>query len=111
MEDPDWSVDIGREGALYDRRVATGKMSVEKYHAMGGEDAGDVENENLNVIRRRMKKLQRLNAEIAGMGQVFTYFDVWPRETTQQLSSEASWENGGAGGDGKKRKDDDDDED
>jgi Phage portal protein, lambda family len=72
----DMTVDIGREGRLYDERVSTNKMSIPTYHAMFGEDDNDVEDENLAVIERRINKLNALNKK---MGTNFTYYDIWPR--------------------------------
>jgi hypothetical protein len=89
MSDADKSVDIGREGKLYDDRVATGKMSIDSYHALGGEDAADVEDENTGRIKERMAKLAQLNKDTeaqrtaAGMPP-FTYWDLWPRSVNSQ---------------------------
>jgi hypothetical protein len=77
--DADMTVDIGREGKLYDERVSTGKMSISRYHALSGEDDEDVEDENLKIVERRMKKLEKLNKRL---GSNFTYFDLWPRTPT-----------------------------
>ena len=76
------TVDVGREGRLYDGRVATGLMSIESYHGMAGEDASDVEDENLAAIRRRLRKLKLLNDDAAQNGlPPLTYADVWARNT------------------------------
>ncbi len=94
---PDWwrhkllgmgnkSVDIGREGRLLDDRVATGKMSIDDYHALSGEDSDDVETDNIIVIQRRMRKLAALNdsPEVRDSGIKFTYWDLWPRSVNNQ---------------------------
>jgi hypothetical protein len=80
---PDISVDIAREGRLYDSRVSENKMSIEGFHGMAGEDADDIENDNLRVIQRRLKKLADLNA---AQKTSFTYFDIWPRTQNAMLS-------------------------
>ncbi len=72
----DMTVDIGREGRLYDERVSTNKMSISTYHALYGEDDSEVEDENLAVIERRIGKLDALNKKL---GTSFTYYDIWPR--------------------------------
>lgn len=72
----DMTVDQGREGRLYDERVSTNRMGIEAYHGMSGEDAGDVEDENLAAIDRRLAKLDALNK---ARGTAFEYFDIWPR--------------------------------
>jgi len=84
LGDADKSVDIGREGRLYDDRVATGKMGIEHYHALMGEDASDVEDENNERIKARIKKLNALNSdpEVQKSGMKFEYFDIWPRSTS-----------------------------
>lgn len=79
----DMSVDIAREGRLYDSRVSENKMSIETYFGMSGEDASDVEDENLAVVQRRLEKLAALNKK---NGTTFTYFDLWPRTENAQLS-------------------------
>lgn len=74
------TVDVGREGRLYDGRVSTGLMSIEGYHGMQGEDAADVEDENLQTVRRRIRKLAELNAELAKEQQPpLAYTDIWAR--------------------------------
>lgn len=57
----DDSVDIGREGKLFDSRLDSGKMSPELYHGMMGEDVEDVENEIIEARIRRMKKIAAAN--------------------------------------------------
>jgi capsid protein len=62
----DMTVDVGREGRLYDDRLATGKMSGREYHGMNGHDEEDVEDEVIEAaIRRRQKVAKR--AEEAGI--------------------------------------------
>lgn len=78
----DMTVDLGREGNLFDHRVSENKMSISSYHGLAGEDDGDVEDENLAVINRRLKKLATLNEQ---NGTNFTYLDLWPRSVNQQL--------------------------
>lgn len=80
------TVDVGREGAMHDNRVATGKESIEAYHGeQQGTDASDVEDENLNAIQRRHKKLRKLNEELAKDGfEPLRYQDVWSRNVNIQ---------------------------
>jgi capsid protein len=73
------SVDRGREGRLYDDRVASGKMTPSAYHGLEGEDDEDVEDENLRVVERRLQKLAALNTKT---GQSLTYEQLWPRTTS-----------------------------
>jgi hypothetical protein len=79
------TVDLGREGRLYDERYATNRMSIESYHGLAGEDAGDVEDENLAVIKRRLAKLEVMNK---AAGTSFEYFDIWPRTSNAQPAME-----------------------
>lgn len=72
----DLTVDLGREGRLYDERAESNKMSLDTYHGLSGEDSGDVEDENLGILERRLKKLAALNKRNS---TTFTYFDIWPR--------------------------------
>jgi hypothetical protein len=74
----DMTLDIGREGRLYDERVTTNKMSISGYHALYGEDDIEVEDENLGVMDRRIEKLNAFNLKNK---TTFTYYDVWPRTT------------------------------
>lgn len=76
------TMDVGREGALHDNRVATGKESIEFYHGAQGEDASDVEDENVAAIKRRFLKLKKLNEELGKDNPNFIplrYEDVWAR--------------------------------
>ncbi len=59
----DDSVDVGREGRLYDARVDSGKMSPDVYHGMNGEDAEDVEDEIIAATVRRLKKIAAAKKE------------------------------------------------
>jgi hypothetical protein len=95
----DMTVDLGREGQLYDRRVATGKMSLDEYHSLGGADTADVDDANLARWEERMKKLEAMNAR---MGTSLSYFDVWPRTesapapgTSPATGAEGEGEGGG----------------
>lgn len=73
------TVDVGREGRLYDDRLVTGKISPETYHGMQGEDAADVEDEVIATRQRRETKLDRINQVRAGAGKPpLTYADLWP---------------------------------
>jgi hypothetical protein len=72
----DISVDIGREGRLFDERVESNKMSITEYHGLYGEDDDDVEDANLAIMDRRMEKLRKFNAKNKSN---FTYYDIWSR--------------------------------
>ncbi len=83
------TVDKGREGALEDNRVATLRSSIEGYHGRQGEDASDVEDENMNAIRRRMGKLAKLNEDTRAQREAagippFTYEQTWARSINIQ---------------------------
>lgn len=80
IEPASMTVDLGREGRLYNERVGGLLMSIENFHGLAGEDAADVEDENLAVIRRRLEKVAELNKK---QGTNFGYFDLWPRSTSQ----------------------------
>lgn len=54
----DDSVDVGREGRLYDERLATGKMSPADYHGMQGRDDEDVEDEIIEAAVRKALKVK-----------------------------------------------------
>jgi hypothetical protein len=58
----DDTIDIGREGKLWDSRLETGKVSWEMYCAVQGEDADDVEDEIIAGAVRRAKKLEAARA-------------------------------------------------
>lgn len=82
------TMDVGREGALHDTRVATGRESIESYHGTQGEDASDVEDDNLGAIRRRFRKLKDLNAELHRDGfPPLTYQDVWSRTVNVPIAA------------------------
>lgn len=72
----DKSVDIGREGRLYDERAETNKMALETYYGLQGEDREDVDESNLAVMQDRMDRLAVFNKK---NGTAFGYFDMWPR--------------------------------
>lgn len=86
----DNTVDIAREGRLYDERVSTNKMSISSFHALAGEDDDATEDENLAVIDRRLIKLDALNAR---RKTKFTYFDMWPRTPSSGASDVATGAN------------------
>ncbi len=88
--DGDKSVDIGREGRMYDSREATGQMATDDYHALGGKDAGDVDRRNLARKQKRLDALAEFNKSNAGKPGFIPwgYFDMWPRTAQQQLSQD-----------------------
>lgn len=55
----DDTVDVAREGKLYDQRLADGNMSRADYHGMQGRDAEDVEDE---VIAEKVRFASKLKA-------------------------------------------------
>ena len=69
----DDTVDLGREGRLYDERVESGKMSIETYHGMQGEDASDVEDENLAAFLRRLEKIAKAQEANPDFADQITY--------------------------------------
>jgi len=71
----DDTVDLGREGRLYDERLETGKMSPETYHGQGGEDASDVEDEILAADLRRAFKIK---AQIEANPELAPYLNTAP---------------------------------
>lgn len=72
----DFTVDLRNEARIYDGRVSTNQMSIDNFFGLAGEDAADVEDENLGIISRRIQKLKGLNK---ASNTTFTYFDIWPR--------------------------------
>lgn len=78
------SVDVGREGRLYNERVACGLMSIGAFHALAGEDASDVEDELIERVEARLKKLAKLNKD---NGTQLDYFSLWPRSTSMQITA------------------------
>lgn len=85
----DTSVDIGREGKLYDERLARGELSPEDYHGKTGRDASDVEDEVLATRARRHDKLDEINtARAAQNKRPLTYEEVWPA-TSQAAANSA----------------------
>lgn len=81
----DDTVDVGREGRLYDDRVDSGKMSVEAYHAMSGEDASDVEDENLAAFIRRLEKVEAAKAKYPHLADKISYEAIWTKSKTPVL--------------------------
>lgn len=57
----DDTVDVAREGKLYDQRLADGNMSPEDYHGMNGHDAEDVED---LVIAGAVRKAAKIKAAL-----------------------------------------------
>jgi hypothetical protein len=80
---PDSSLDLAREAAILDRRVSENKMPIDDYYGLGGWDSADSDKANFRVFDRRMKQLAEHNQK---WGTKFTYFDMWPRTQSAQLS-------------------------
>lgn len=86
----DTTVDIAREGRLLDERVATGKMSIETYFGMNGEDRADVDEENLRIREERETLLDAANKRRAASGKPpLEYFDLWPANTQAAANAAA----------------------
>lgn len=81
MGDADKSVDVGREGRLYDDREATGKMSTDDYHALAGKATADVDEANFATRQRRYDMLKAFNEK---NGTSLTYRDFWPLSINNQ---------------------------
>lgn len=77
----DDTVDVAREGTLYDNRVSTGKMAPSSYHGLLGEDDEDVEEEVLQSRVRRLKRLKELREANPDIADQITYDSIWPVTT------------------------------
>jgi capsid protein len=73
----DDSVDIGREGKLFDDRLDSGKMSPALYHGMMGEDDEDVEDEIIAARIRRIRKLNEAKAANPDVADSLDYAAVF----------------------------------
>jgi hypothetical protein len=71
----DMSVDLGRDGRLYDDRVMRGNMSPADYHALAGRDEEDVDEEIVDIAIHRRKLLEEKLKENPGMK--IGYEEVW----------------------------------
>lgn len=69
------SVDLGRDGRLYDDRVMRGNMSPADYHALSGRDDEDVDEEIVDAAIRRRQLLERKLADNPGVE--LRYEEVW----------------------------------
>lgn len=79
----DDTVDVGREGRLYDERLAAGNMSPDAYYAMQERDTSDVEDDVLEMRERREQKLDSMNEARAKKGKPpLSYDDVWPKNSS-----------------------------
>lgn len=76
------TVDIGREGALLDHRLATGKMSPEEYHGLRGTDAETVAKSVLDDLQRKTDLVSAFNKKNA---TAFSVWDVFPRSENQPI--------------------------
>ena len=66
----DDTVDVAREGKLYDARLEAGTMSPADYHGMQGRDDEDVEDEVVAATVRKAKKIKKAmdeNPDIADL--------------------------------------------
>lgn len=88
----DMTVDLGREGKLFDDRMSTNKMSIETYHGLAGEDAADVEDEALAIRQRREMKIHEMNKAREKLDlPKLSYNDIWPaNNVAAALVSQAS---------------------
>lgn len=108
------SVDIGREGRLYDDRVMRGNMSPQAYHALAGEDSDDVDDETIAAIVSRKKKLAAAIVENPDIE--LSYSEIWvpPAGSPAASGAEPSGDDPQPPpkpGDGNKEPDEDDQED
>jgi hypothetical protein len=79
----DDTVDVAREGRLYDERLAAGNMSPDAYYALQERDTSDVEDDVIEMRERREKKLDELNTRRAAAGKPpLSYHDLWPANST-----------------------------
>ena len=62
----DMTVDLGREGRLFDERFESGKIDDDEYHGLRGKDPDDVDR---RVIRRHFKRLAMLEEEAERAGR------------------------------------------
>lgn len=75
----DDTVDVGREGRLWDERLEKGHMSPDAYYGMQGEAGSDVDDERLAMIEERESKLDEMNERRAKLNKPpLTYAQVWP---------------------------------
>jgi hypothetical protein len=77
----DDTVDVGREGRLYDERLAAGNMSPDAYYAMQERDTSDVEDDVIEMRERREQKLADLNKRRGNLPPL-SYHDLWPANGT-----------------------------
>jgi capsid protein len=75
----DDTVDVGREGKLFDDRVDSGKMSPATYHGYNGEDDEDVEDEVMRTRIRRLKKLQAQREANPDLADQITYESIFAK--------------------------------
>lgn len=89
---PDWwrrkfitpglmTVDLAREGALFDRRLESGKMSPARYHGIQGEDDDEVEDEIIAAFIRRQRKLEEARAANPDLAAALNVSQVFPPPT------------------------------
>ena len=81
----DDSVDLGREGKLYDDRLDSGKMSPTLYHGMMGEDDEDVEDEIIEARIRRLRKLEAAAAANPELASELEYETVFTSATAPTI--------------------------
>jgi hypothetical protein len=78
------TTDLGREGRLYSDRVASGQMSLERFHALAEEDPADVEDELFERVKIRLEKLKKLNTDA---GSSLEYSDLF-------RTADSKWQTG-----------------
>jgi hypothetical protein len=82
IKPPNSTVDIGREGALLDHRLATGKMSPEEYHGLRGTDAETVMSAVIEDMQRKHEAVAAFNAK---NGTNLSVWDLFPRSENQPI--------------------------
>ena len=86
----DDSVDIGREGKLYDDRLETGKMSPADYHGMMGNDSEDVADETIADRIMKLRKLDAARTANPDIAAALTYEQTFPSKNAPAATEAAA---------------------
>lgn len=81
----DDTVDVAREGRLFDDRVDSGKMSPETYHALSGEDASDVEDECIEAFVRKLEKVEAARNKYPHLADKISFEAIFTKSKTPIL--------------------------
>lgn len=82
----DITVDPERVLRIYAELASKNQMSIDAFHGKMGEDSSDTEDTNLNRMRKRVRKLKKMNRQ---EGTSFTYYEVWPPSTNAPTNNAA----------------------